>query len=70
MFFCGTQRTRQSAAFDEAEKDQQTSEAEVCPDSEDAAKVDGSSSANPEGMQIQCGNGNKKNDIVPVVFST
>ncbi|MCJ8746817.1 hypothetical protein PDJAM_G00146200 [Pangasius djambal] len=45
-------RTRQSAAIDEAEKDQQTSKAElcpaVCPNSEDATKVHDTSSANPE----------------------
>ncbi|KAK3538560.1 hypothetical protein QTP86_006652 [Hemibagrus guttatus] len=46
--------TRQSAAKDEAEKDQKTSEAEhspaVCPDSEDAAKVHDTFSANHEGV--------------------
>lgn len=57
LFFCGTQRTRHSAAIDEAERDQQTSEAEVCPDLEDSAIVDDTSSTNPEGMLIQCGNG-------------
>ncbi|KAB5528448.1 hypothetical protein PHYPO_G00140320 [Pangasianodon hypophthalmus] len=45
-------RTRQSAAIDESEKDQQTSKAElcpaVCPNSEDAAKVHDTSSSNPE----------------------
>lgn len=72
IFFCATQRTRQSAAIDEAEKDQQASEAEVCPavcpDSEDTTEVHDTSSAKAEGMQIQCGNG--KRDITPAVFNT
>ncbi|XP_017306776.1 ankyrin repeat domain-containing protein 31 isoform X2 [Ictalurus punctatus] len=48
----GCRRTRQSAAIDEAEKDQQASEAEVypavCPDSEDTTKVHDTSSAKAE----------------------
>lgn len=54
-FFFDTQVTRQSAAIDKAEKDQKTSDA-VCPDSEDAAKIHDTFSANHEGIQIHCGN--------------
>lgn len=50
-YFFDTQVTRQSAAIDKAEKDQKTSSA-VCPDSEDAAKVHDTFSANHEGIQI------------------
>ncbi|KAF4074521.1 hypothetical protein AMELA_G00240280 [Ameiurus melas] len=48
----GCRRTRQTAAINEAEKDQQASEAEdcpaICPDSEDTTEVHDTSSANAE----------------------
>lgn len=47
--------------MDKPQKDQKISETEVClavcPDSEETVRIHDTSPANPEGMQIQFGNG-------------